>query len=475
MRKKFLSAMIGAGLLFGWPAQAAQFLSLAAEHRESPWTRYYTAGSKAADKRSPQAEKLLLEAIKEAKLGAGHAQELEMARNRLGYVYLNEDKFEQAEPVFNSALNAARRVFGETSLETASSLHGMATIDFLRGKYKRAEELAREAVKIREKNQPATNQALAASYILLGRIMEKTGFADDGEPLIKQGVTLLDGDQSLDTADALRAAARFYQSTGNREEAQELYKRSFDIKDSHFRIDQPASLRGLVRYTWEPGSPRSAEISDVDFPVRYITVNGVRVAVTVLDLWELIGVLVCVTNVSEHTLNIGLGHPKIERIDLDQYAVIKQAMEEVDPKRIDRIRRERQMWDLTRNRPWLANMQKTRTLRGLVPEIGHDLFRGANTFGVWGDWNAQQKTMATDKFTQQYSPEQLQLQSQQVADPIKARDEIPGLPFETLDPFESRTGELFFMNPRAEKVLVTVPIGNATIEVPFNCHKRRIN
>ncbi|MBK7841981.1 MAG: hypothetical protein IPJ49_30770 [Candidatus Obscuribacter sp.] len=46
--------------------------------------------------------------------------------------------------------------------------------------------------------------------------------------------------------------------------------------------------------------PHSHEIIDQDFPLRYITVNNTRVAVTVIDLWELAGVLVCVTNTDEH-------------------------------------------------------------------------------------------------------------------------------------------------------------------------------
>ena len=128
------------------------------------------------------------------------------------------------------------------------------------------------------------------------------------------------------------------------------------------------------------------------------------------------------------------------------------------------------------NRPWLANMQKTRSQRGFVPASGHDLFRGPNVFGVFGEWNALPRDLP-DKFMLTPSPERVQYQAETKIDPglvrsstIKIRNLIPI----SLEPFESRTGELFFLNPRCEKLILTVPIGNVLYQIPFSAKRKRI-
>ena len=68
---------------------------------------------------------------------------------------------------------------------------------------------------------------------------------------------------------------------------------------------------------WEPGSPRCHEIIDNDFPLRYITTNKIRVAATTIDLWELMAVMVCVTNLDDHRRMAGFGDIKLYKIESD--------------------------------------------------------------------------------------------------------------------------------------------------------------
>jgi hypothetical protein len=75
------------------------------------------------------------------------------------------------------------------------------------------------------------------------------------------------------------------------------------------------------------------------------------------------------------------------------------------------------------------------------------------------------------------SPERVQYQARAVIDPGIVRSstiKIPNLVPLTLEPFESRTGELFYLNTRPERVVLTVPIGNVTYEIPFNARRKRI-
>jgi hypothetical protein len=149
----------------------------------------------------------------------------------------------------------------------------------------------------------------------------------------------------------------------------------------------------------------------------------------------------------------------------------------VDPTRIDRTRRELQIWDITYKRPWLANIQKTRSNRGFVPAHGHDLWRGPNEFGIYGAWGSAPKVLP-EKLSLELSPEQLQ---EQAAEPLdtsmvhSADANFQGMTTVSLEPFESRTGVLFFMNPRSLEVSLKVPVGNVLFKFPFKCRKRRIS
>jgi hypothetical protein len=162
---------------------------------------------------------------------------------------------------------------------------------------------------------------------------------------------------------------------------------------------------------------------------------------------------------------------------MDPHDTRREKLTYVDPNSIDRIRRERVMWDLTYTRPWLANMQKTRSTRGFVPPLGHDLFRGPNIFGVYGDWGSIPRVLP-DKIAAQPSPERVVYQSEHTTDSGLERSNnirILGLLPVPLETFESRTGEQFYINPRCESVVLTVRIGNATFEIPFKLRKRRIS
>jgi hypothetical protein len=120
-------------------------------------------------------------------------------------------------------------------------------------------------------------------------------------------------------------------------------------------------------------------------------------------------------------------------------------------------------------------MQKTRNIRGLVPAHGHDLFRGPNVFGLYGEWNATSRVLP-ERFALEPSPENVEEQAQVIVDPGLVRSnnmKVIGLTPVSLEPFESRTGELFYMNPRCEHVMLRVVVGNTTFDFPFTMPKKR--
>lgn len=441
----------------------------------SLFDRYYSAGVRSfLASNLEDAEDKLLNAIKEAKKLSGSQQQLVRSRLALADVYVAQDKFKAADELYSFCLENARRAFGPESKEYAQALYGMANIACNQKRYQRAEALTRQALTINQKLGPRSRET-GLTLILLGRVMGGGGWTEEAHFAFQQGLETLErrpGVKSLDYAEALRYAGLFYHTYGKRNRASELMEHSYSIKDKAVIFDQPTKLAGTIKFKWEDGSPRAQEFSDSDFPLKYMVTNSVRVSATIVDLWELMGVLISITNIGDKKVDLGLGTAR-----LTELTEPRKPLPLIEPNTIDNRRRERTMWDLTYNRPWLANIQKTRTFRGFVTPRGHDLFRGPNIFGIYGKWGGTPRILPPEKLLLQRSPEQLEEQAQVLVeeDLVRSRNQSAlGLTPVTLEPFESRTGVIYYLNLRKEDVLLTVPVGNAVFEFPFKLVKKRI-
>ncbi len=442
------------------------------------WKQLYDYGASCYAKRNyDEAETKLLAAIKELKHGLMEERKLVATRLLLADVYLATERIEAAEKLYNSCVSMAKHTHGAESEEEAHAQTGLAITLMVRGRYAEAHQLCKQALKTRSTLSAGKGSTYGQSLIAMGRILSAEGFNEQAEHCFVKGLPLLDtkNGANQDYAEAIRQYALVKGKMGQQAEAQTLFDKCYAIKDSDVHFNQTANLKGSVFFKWEEGSPRSQEIPDAIVPLRYICSNNIRVACTVIDLWELFGVLISVTNVGGQKQQIGLGKVSFLRVSDEITDPREQRLELIAPDHIDRIRREMDIWRLTYNRPWLANMQKTRNIRGLVPAHGHDLFRGPNVFGIYGNWNATARVLP-DKFQLEPSPENVEEQAQVVVDPSLVRSSdinLLGLIPVSLEPFESRTGEQFYMNPRCEHVLLRVVVGNTTFQFPFKMPRKR--
>jgi tetratricopeptide (TPR) repeat protein len=445
----------------------------------SSWTHLFEAAQRDFEARRYAAcEARLTSSIKVAKQAPSNDRDMALSRILLARVYLCKEKYNEASKLFDLAFNQVKKIFGENSCEAADCYQGQAQINFQEGRFTQAETLCKKAVSIREKELDHSHD-LSQSLILLAEILARTNWMEASEETVRAGVAMSEefpGPNILDRADSLRRGALLLQKHGHTAEAEAWFDQCYRIVDKASKQNLPPLTEGEIVMRWEEGSPRAQEISDSDFPLRYLSINNVRIAATLVDLWELEGVLISITNTGDQRVTLGLGKPVLFSQSTDEFNPHTQKMEFIDPNGIDRIRRERVMWDLTQNRPWLANMQKSRSQRGFVPSHGHDLFRGPNVFGVYGEWNALGRDLP-QTFMLEPSPENVQYQAEVTVDPgvvHSSQAKMPDLVSITLEPFESRTGELFFLNTRPEKMLLKVPVGNVIYEIPFSARRKRI-
>jgi len=446
----------------------------------SAWDKYYRSGVSAlADRRFDHAEQMLLKSLKESKVAGVPQANLTLSRLSLAELYLKQSRYSEAHALYESTLQRAQAAFGNNSMEVAECFYGLAYTEIKFDKEKQAKEHADVAIQILKDLGKTDSELYGLTLHTMGLIMAKHGWTDDAKPLFTLARKTLErhpGNKKLDLAETLREQSLFYHSLGDRHTAHDLYETSYKIRESNVVASQPASIVGEVHFAWEPGSSRAQEIIDNDFPFRYMSAHGIRVACTVVDLWELLAILVTVTNVGEKQEEFELGKIILERKSAD-ISNRSREVPVVDHQRIDRIGKERNMWDLTHTRPWLANIQKTRTVRGLVPPNGHDLFMGPNVFGVYGEWKAISH-IVPERVGVMPSREHLVAVQTSAVDlpglvrPSKAK--MSGLIPVWLEPYESRTGEQFYLNPRDADIIIKVPVGNAIFEFPFHTRKIKI-
>lgn len=451
-------------------------------HNNPTWEKYYRNGLAALEaRRYDQAEEMLNGALKASQAPMAVKKEFVLSRIALGKLYVKKRSYNKAAQILNNT--KAVETFGKHSIEAAELEYNLALCELAMNRLQKAKahsDLALEVFRFNEAYKDTTLHGLVLDLVAV--VHERLGWAEDAREHFLKAHQLLEknpGHKQMDFADSLRNHALFYHKLGDRKQAVDLYEKSVNIKEAALTPNKPAQVAGEVLLNWEPGSTRSQEIIDTEFPFRYQEIGGIRVAATVIDLWELLGVLITITNTGSDQAQFELG--KVQLFDMSKGAFLANEVPPIDPNRIDRIRRERVMWDLTHTRPWLANVQKTRTVRGLVPPSGHDLFMGPNVFGVWGEWKAVSHTVPV-RVGILPSREGLIAQADQTE---QVKTELPGLlsggyakyqglvPI-VLEPFESRTGDLFYLNPRDKDVMLRVPVGNAVFEFPFHTRKLKI-
>ncbi len=260
----------------------------------------------------------MLEAIKEAKTLHAQPNQLVAARLALADVYLHEEKYILL-PVssYQQCINSVRRQIGERMHRIRPCVAWLCVCSLSPGKIAKAEPLIKEALELRKKLLDPRAHDLGESYIIRGVVAGAKGWSDEAHADLQKGLEILEqdpGTRSLDLADALRETALFYHSIGKRNRSRDYFERSYSLKDKSVNFEQPPKIQGTVRFKWEDGSPRSQEFADADFPLKYMATNQVRVACTIVDCWEIVGVLICITNIGDKRVDLGLGKANLVEI-----------------------------------------------------------------------------------------------------------------------------------------------------------------
>jgi serine/threonine-protein kinase len=147
-------------------------------------------------------------------------------KHTVGSTYLRLGRYDEAEPLLESALEIRRTLFGPddpSALETLTSLGGVL---LFRGDYDAAEEAFREVLEKR-RAQLGEHPEVAASLNNLGLALNYRGRYEEAEPLYREALALrrkLLGDEHAAVAETMNNLAFLLHDQGDYEGAEELYR-----------------------------------------------------------------------------------------------------------------------------------------------------------------------------------------------------------------------------------------------------------
>lgn len=465
---------IGAGSLHpglaasqGIPVAEAATLSFLNKER-SNWQRYYDAGLKAYNEHRYAVTLAQVDlALKELNHSATGGERMAKTRLLLAQAYAGLKRFEEAGKLFNLCLPSCKRYFGPQSLETAACFYGLAQTDLHAARLTDAAELAKQAIVIYENKLPESEHQLAMSVALLANVLARQSWAEDAEQLFTKSLSIMEKNLSQhedDYATVLRAAALSYQGHGKADEANQLFRKSFQLKERLIHYDQPAHLKGAVNAYWDYGSPDSGQLIEGNYPVRFLRIAGLRIAVVVVDLGDQkLGALVTWRNETGQDLEVGVGP-----VSLDVVSPKAAHLEQADIDSNMKVLEERTFQWLTRNQPFLTNVQITRrspkVAPGEMPDLTHNL--GGNVFGMYGDWPVS-GSGDTDNVSDTHQVVEVTREIKASSN-LAASDLLPVM----LKPGESRSGLVFFRDPRFEEARLKLTLGNTTFSFPFKQNGR---
>jgi tetratricopeptide (TPR) repeat protein/transcriptional regulator with XRE-family HTH domain len=153
----------------------------------------------------------------------------------------------QAEQLCNQSLNIRRKILKKGNQDEVQSLSSLAEIYFDQGKFKEAEHVTEEALKICEEApklgpmHPATLECLNN----LGVIYRMQGKYVQAEPLFQKALTIREKTLGLkhhDTAISLNTLASLYRDQGKYQEAESLFRRALEIDEQVLGLKHPDTL-----------------------------------------------------------------------------------------------------------------------------------------------------------------------------------------------------------------------------------------
>ena len=153
--------------------------------------------------------------------------------NELGILYCEQEKYNQAEPLFKQALAMSQELLGDNHPDFAGILNNLAVMYQNQRRYEEAEPLFNQALAIRQKLLGDHHSDVAFSLNRLAELYRRQKRYKEAESLFKQAMVMrqkLLGDRHLDVAANLDGLANLYLAQGRHEESESFLKQALAMR-----------------------------------------------------------------------------------------------------------------------------------------------------------------------------------------------------------------------------------------------------
>ena len=138
-------------------------------------------------------EQVYLAALSEAKAIGGDPLRLATIQNNLAALYHEQGRYREAETLLREALRLREELIGKESFEVAITLSNLAEMIHVSGRSAEAEELCLKSIGILEKQTGLPRLRLAVSLNNLAELYSSQGRYRDAERLLMQAVGIEEG------------------------------------------------------------------------------------------------------------------------------------------------------------------------------------------------------------------------------------------------------------------------------------------
>ena len=159
----------------------------------------------------------------------------------MGRVYDSLGLYDQAVPLFESALATRRQLSGEQHLDAAESLIALGGVRWHKGEYDAARPLLEQGLAIRERLLGPDAPLVADSLHNLGNLLYSRGDYDAGQRLLERALVLREKSTpgGADVAATLNSLGAIAYRRGNYAEAGRLWERTLAIREKTLGPDHP--------------------------------------------------------------------------------------------------------------------------------------------------------------------------------------------------------------------------------------------
>jgi len=162
--------------------------------------------------------------------------------NNLAFLYENQAKYDQAEPLCLRALEIREKLLGPEHPVVATSFNNLAALYDSQAKYDQAEPLYKRSLEISEKQLGPEHPDVALSLNNLAALYDSQARYDRAEPLYRRSLEIRKkklGPEHPDVAASLNNLALLYKSQAKYDQAEPLFKRSLEIMEKQLGPKHP--------------------------------------------------------------------------------------------------------------------------------------------------------------------------------------------------------------------------------------------